>query len=151
MAIQWEIRPARTRDITGGTFTATFYAWQLIDPDLWEAFPTAAYGGTPPVDLDDNASFVTEVDIYREYNDPTAISAAFYWEGQPTTITGGICSFCNGTGCEHCSLTVQYGCSTIRDAEMGFLFAGPGSYDADEEEWTAEPWTICRDPDQIKG
>ena len=147
---EWEIRPARTKAIAGGTFTATFYAWQFIDPDLWEAFPTAANDGTAPVNLDAGASYVTNVEIYREYNDPTATSAAFYWETQPTTISGNLCSFCYGTGCQHCTLTVQYGCATIRNAELGILFAGPGSYDADEGAWSSEPWSICREPDQMK-
>jgi len=147
---EWEIRPARTKNITAGTFTATFYAWQLIDPALWEAFPTHAAGGTPAVDLDDTDSFVTEVDIYREYNDPTATSAAFYWEGEPSSLGTGTCSFCSGTGCEHCALTVQYGCATVRNAELGVLVAAPGTYDEDEGAWTSDAWSVCRDPDELK-
>jgi hypothetical protein len=143
---EWEIRPPRTRDITAGTFTATFYAWQLIDPDLWEAFPTHAYGGTEPVDLDDPTSFVTEVDIYREYNDPTATSAVFYWEPEP----GGSCAFCGGSGCTRCTLTEQEGCATIRNAELGILTTAPATYDDDEAAWASASWSVCRNPDQLK-
>ena len=59
---EWEIRPARTKEITGGTFTATFYAWQFIDPDYWEAFPNQADGGMPTINLDTDV-YVDTVDI----------------------------------------------------------------------------------------
>jgi len=147
---EWEIRPARTKNITAGTFTATFYAWQLIDPVLWEAFPLHAEGGTPPVNLDDNDSYVTEVDIYREYNDPTATSAVFYWEPEPGSISGGICSCCGGTGCTCCTLTEQEGCATIRNAELGILTLAPATYSEDDGAWAASSWSVCRNPDEVK-
>jgi hypothetical protein len=147
---EWEIRPPRTREIAAGTFTATFYAWQLIDPDLWERFPTHAYGGTQPIDLDDPTSFVTEVDIYREYNDPTATSAVLYWEPEPSAIGGGAVCSCGGTGCVRCTLTEQDGCATIRNAELGVLTVAPGTYDEDDGAWEAASWSVCRDPDEVK-
>jgi len=147
---EWEIRPPRTSGIVAGTWTATFWAWQLIDPDLWEAFPLHAEGGTPPINLDLAASYVTEVDIYREYNDPTATSAVFYWEPEPNAISGGICGFCGGTGCVHCTLTTQDGCATIRNAELGVLTTAPGTYDDDDAAWESDSWTVCRNPDEVK-
>src|SRR3989304_947087 len=39
---EWEIRPLRTKPISGGVFTAPFWIWQAIHPELWEAFPTSA-------------------------------------------------------------------------------------------------------------
>ena len=147
---EWEIRPARTRNIAAGTFTATFYAWQLIDPDLWELFPTHADGGTPAVDLDDVTSYVTEVDIYREYNDPTATSAVFYWEPEPSSLSGDICDFCGGSGCVRCTLTEQEGCAHIRNAELGILAPAPGTYSDDDAQWVSASWSVCRDPDQLK-
>jgi len=147
---EWEIRPARTKGIAGGVFTATFYAWQFIDPDLWEAFPTHADGGTPVVPLDAAGSYVTNVEIYREYNDTTATSAEFYWEAEPSSLGAGSCLFCSGTGCVHCALTVQSGCATIRNAELGMLIAAPGTYDDDEGAWVSASWSVCRDPDEIK-
>jgi hypothetical protein len=139
---EWEIRPERTKYILTGVFTATFWAWQFIDPDNWEAFPTAARP-TPTVDLDE-AVYVNEVEVYREYNDPTAVSARLYWE--PV----GSCEFCGGTGCTHCALTTQDGCAHIRDAELGVLVPRPGTYDSDECAWTSDDWAVCRDPDQVK-
>jgi hypothetical protein len=147
---EWEIRPARTKTITGGNFVATFYAWQFIDPDLWEAFPTHVYGGTPPIDLDAGASYVTQVDVYREYNDPTATSAVFYWEPEPSSLSGDICSCCGGGGCIRCTLTEQEGCAHIRNAELGILAPAPGTYDDDDAQWESASWSVCRDPDQVK-
>ena len=145
---EWEIRPARTKAIAAGTFTATFYAWQFIDPDLWETLPSHAEDGTPAVDLDVGASYVAEVDVYREYNDPTATSAVFYWEPEPSDIGGGIC--CGGTGCVRCTLTEQEGCATLRNAELGYLTAAPAAYDDDDATWDSAAWSVCRDPDQVK-
>jgi hypothetical protein len=142
---EWEIRPARTKAIVAGVFTATFWSWQLIDPDLWEAFPTATVP-TPTVDLDD-AVYVATVDVYREYNDPTAVSAVFFWEPDPGSVIGG-CECCGGTGCTHCQLTTQDGCAHIRDAELGVLAPAPGTYA--DGAWGSDEWAVCRDPDQIK-
>jgi hypothetical protein len=142
---EWEIRPARTKAIAGdGTFTATFWAWQLIDPDLWEALPTE---GFTAIDLDDDV-YVDEVDVYREYTDTTATSSAFYWEPQPSTTA--ICSACLGTGCVACQLTEQTGCLYIRDAERGIVVPAPASYDSTDGAWESSAYSLCRDPDEVK-
>lgn len=145
---EWEIRPARTKTLTGGTFVATFWKWQFIDPDHWEEIPAAAGDQPPTVNLDTDV-YVDEVDVYREYNDPTAVHCRLYWEPSPLSISG-TCSFCGGTGCTLCQLTVQDGCVHIRDAQRGTLVPVPGSYDADEGAWASESWSVCRDPDQVK-
>jgi hypothetical protein len=146
---EWEIRPARTKVIEDGMFTATFWIWQFINPDLWEAFPTHAEGGTPAVNIEDANVYVECVDVYREYNDPTATSAVFYWEPDPSSLSGSICG-CGGTGCPHCTLTTQEGCSTIRNAETGYLIAAPGTYETEEGAWVSTSWSVCRDPDEVK-
>lgn len=143
---EWEIRPARTKTLAGGTFTATFWKWQFIDPDYWEALPTDS---APSINLDTDV-YVDTCEIWREYNDPTATSAVFYWEPEPSTIGGGICSFCGGTGCIRCTLTEQEGCAHIRDANMGYLVPAPGTYDTDDGQWESAAWSVCRDPDQVK-
>lgn len=146
---EWEIRPARTKNITAGTFTATFWAWQLIDPVHWEAFPTSDTP-RPYINLDDNTIYVTAVDIYREYNDPTATSAVFYWEPEPGAFAGSICDCCGGLGCTRCTLTEQEGCVHIRNAELGILAPAPGTYSDDNAQWESAAWSVCRDPDEVK-
>jgi hypothetical protein len=146
---EWEIRPARTATITGGVWTATYWAWQFIDPDIWESLPTATTP-IPTADLDAAATYVAQVDVYREYNDPTAYASYFYWEPDPSIIVGGTCSCCGGTGCTHCSLTVQCGCLHIRDAMRGWVVPAPATYDSDSGAWESAAWSVCRDPDQVK-
>lgn len=138
----WEIRPARTREIAAGTWTATFWKWQFIDPDRWEAIPTIT--DATAIDLDTDV-YVDQVDVYYEYTDTTATSAAFYWEGLPSTT---ICSVCLGVGCAQCSLTEQTGCIHIRDAERGVVVPRPATYE--DGAWSASAWAVCRDPDQVK-
>ena len=140
---EWEIRPARTKTLITGTFTATFWAWQLIDPDLWEAIPTVTVE-TPTVDLDD-AVYELTADIYYEYTDTSATSAVFYWEPQPPTSS---CSFCLGVGCAACALTTQDGCFHIRDAERGVAVPTPGTYE--DGAWASAAYSVCRDPEQVK-
>ena len=139
---EWEIRPARTKNITAGIFTATFWSWQFIDPDLWFAIPTPDTQGIA-IDLDEDV-YVAICDVKREYNDTSAVTAVFYWEPDPPAVLG--CS-CGGTGCTACQLTTQNGCIHIRDPELGIVVPTPAAYD---DGWTSSAWTICRDPDIVK-
>lgn len=148
----WEIRPARSKAIAAGTFTATFWAWQFIDPDLWEALPTTA----EPVAIDWNLSsvpgtydnLVINADVYEEYTDTTAVSAELYWD-QGITRTF-FCTVCGGSGCTACTLTKQDGCLHVRDAVAGIVVPQIASYDAAEEAWTPGCPAECRDPDFVK-
>lgn len=152
---EWEIRPARTKAIAAGNFVATFWPWQFIDPDLWEALPGAAE--PEGIDYDEQTvpltydNLVTEVDVYREFNDTTETSATFYWE--PSTVmdwSSSACT-CGGSGtCAACALTTQTGCLHIRDAVDGLVVPWPADYDDDEAAWASASWDVCRDPDQVK-
>jgi len=114
----WEIRPPRTKTISAGVFTATFWSWQMIDPAEWEFFPTQNdLNGPTAIDLSglEEAPVVTThlvdtVDVYREYNDITESSALLVWEPEPR---GGILNFdwaCSTVAeCQACSLTSQDG------------------------------------------
>ena len=122
---RWEIRPERQKSISGsGIVTFIFPSWLFINPDVQARYPTTErFLG---IDLTTTANFVTSVDVYREYNDPTAASAAFYWE--PSTI--GLCTSCGGAGCAACTLVEQEGCFAIRDAEQGMVAPVPATYSA---------------------
>jgi len=146
-AREWEIRPARTKVIDAGTFTATFWAWQLIDPAVWEAMPDIS-DSPSAIDLIDPDMFVDEVDVCREYNDTTAVASTFYWE--PLCCNALPCSVCGGTGCAACALTTQDGCLHVRDAPTGMVVPQVATYDEDEEQWDSDTQTVCRDPDFVK-
>lgn len=141
---EWEIRPYRSKQITGGNAVIRFDSWLFIDPDLLSAYPTE--DGIDPIPLS-TASYVSSVDVYREYTDFTVDSAEFYWEPGPFS---GFCTSCGGSGCVACTLTAQGGCVHIRDSFRGFVVPTPSGYDADEDAWVDEAWTECREPDQVK-
>lgn len=139
----WEIRPILTKSISSTTLTITLNSWLLIEPELWEAYPTTVE--TPdPIDITNSANFVTTVDIYREYVDSTNYPAQFTWNA---STTGYFCSSCNGVGCPSCTPTTQNGCLQIKDADRGFVIPTPATY---ASGWTVEPWSIGRDPDSVK-
>jgi len=146
---RWEIRPPNTKTISNGIFTATFDSWLFIDPDLRSVYPSQT--GFRAVNVTTVDNYVTSVDVYREYNDPTQASSTFYWEPTPRSLViDGCCSNCAGTGCPACSLTTQDGCLHIRDADRGIVVPQPATYDEDEGSWTQNSYTECRDPDYVQ-
>ena len=135
----WEIRPARTRSISGGVFRATFWAWQLVDPDLWEQFSTDEE--LDAIDANSAANLVMTVDVYREYNDTTTAPVQFAWEPDQMP-TDGCCVVDTG-----CLLVTQDGCLYERDAEIGLVVPAPATYDAG---WAQTGFDYCRDPDEVR-
>jgi hypothetical protein len=141
---EWEIRPHRSIAIVGPNVVITFWAWQLIIPALWEAFPIG-----PPTGLNLlGAIYVDKVDVYREFADTTAPTAQFFWE--PKVRNSIFCTSCDGAGCPTCALTTQDGCMYVRDVDQGIGVPVPGEYDEDEEVWTEQSFVECRAPDQVK-
>jgi hypothetical protein len=137
---EWEIRYPRTARISGGNYIATFDSWLFIDPDLYEDFPTS--DGIAAIDVSDTSHFVTSVDVYREYADPTLPASVFTWETQ--------CSICGGCGCSACSPTTQNGCLNLRDPKLGVVIPTPASYDAATASWTIDSWTNGYEPHRAK-
>lgn len=144
---EWEIRPPRSIEIVGPNVIITFWSWQLIDPDLWEAFPTAA--SPEALNLLD-AIYVDTVDVYREFPDTTVASSRFYWEPEVRNLIPALCTVCGGAGCPTCSLTYQDGCLYVRDVDEGLAVPVPADYDDDEGSWLEQTWLVCREPDQVK-
>lgn len=136
-AQEWEVRPVKSKSISGGTLTIVMDSWLLVNPTLLEEPPTTdGYGA---LDLSTTANYVETVDVYREYVDNTAASVEFWWEN------GGCC---DGSGCVVCSQTTQNGCLLIRDVEAGIVVPTTGTY-ADGSWSLADP-SVCRVPDQYK-
>lgn len=147
-AQEWEIRPAKTKEITGGNFVATYDSWLFGDPADWEAFPTT---DEPRAIVLDSANFVTTVDVYREFTDFTEASAEFSWEPTPfNTLFGSFCTSCSGTGCVACENTIQEGCIHTRDIDRGVLVPQAATYDSDAGQWNKVAFTKCREPDTVK-
>lgn len=159
---EWAIRSPRSVTLTGGNIVFVFWAWQLFDPALLDAFPTTLNPtnenpyGVLPVDIEDPASYVGTVDVYREYTDFSQASAQFFWERVRLMnmgmwpISGWCCSSCGGSGCPACSFVTQDGCLHVRDAAGTNVVPVPATYDDDAGEWKFDALTVCRDPDLVK-
>ncbi len=137
----WEIRPARSKTISGGNFVAVYWAWQMINPDLWETLPVQVQ---PEAEDLDDAIYVATVDIYREYNDTARAQCVFFWERDPG------CTTCGGVGCLACQQVAQQGCLHMRDRDQGLAVPVPGTYDATAAGWQEAELICARDPDQLK-
>ena len=143
-AQEWEIRPAKSKSITAGVFTADFWTWQLIDPDNQDSFPSSS---TDPAPLDLSglapAYVVGSVDIYWEYNDQTVRASQFWWEPLPIT---DICSL--STSAAFCQYS-QDGFLLVREPQEGIVFPMTAEYDA-TNGWLETALTLEREPDLIK-
>lgn len=149
----WEIRQPRSVTIAGGNVTFVYWAWQLLDPDLQQAFPTSS--GISPIDLEAAASYVATVDVYREYNDFTQASCQLLWERIPVinaglNIIGFCCESCGGAGCPACEFVAQDGCIHVKDSDGTFVVPQPATYDSTDGQWERAIPSVCRDPDLIK-
>ena len=118
---EWEIRPLTSVSIAAGTATITFPKYLIPLQTLVEAIPST---GEPkiPIDGDDNANFLTEVDVYRVYSDPSQ-QVTFYYSPDIN---------CSTTPCEE---TTDTGCLTIKDPLLGFLTYQRGDWDEDTETY----------------
>lgn len=137
---EWEIRPLRSVTLASGVATIVVDAWELFDPDLWEEYPNVA---TPFVGIDVTvgANYVTEVDVYREYNDVSQASVAFY----PAT-NGYLC--CGGVGCDICNGASAYGgCFSIRDKRLGIIYPFPATYA--DGSWSYYSAANCQPADRV--
>lgn len=139
---EWEIRPCRRKSISAGVFTADFWTWQLINPDLYEEFPTTDdldaldIAGNPP------AHVLSEVDVYYEYNNFSAVSAQLWWEPYPSD-----CLTTAALEGEHVS---QDGCLMVRDTEQGYVIPAPATWDTTNLEWVTQCLSVQREPDLVK-
>lgn len=147
----WEIRPAKSKTISGGNIVIELDSWLLVDQDLQNFFPTDPDNNTA-LDPADSNNFVISVDVYREFVDFSQPSAQFYWERTQNSALGiaGFCGNCGGSGCPACSQIEQNGCLQVRDTEKGVAVPVPGTYDSDSGQWLQASWLECREPDQVK-
>lgn len=140
--IRWEIRPVRSKTISGGVVQFILDSWLLIDPILYEEYPTE--NGPYPIDISTTANFVTSVDVYREYVDTINPSVLFQWE------SAQVCQVCGGVGCDVCELLTQDGCGHVRDAGRGAVVPYPATYNSDTGAWNVSSWTYTREPDMLQ-
>lgn len=138
--ITWEIRPV-TVSSSGGVVTVTFRREQAVLPELMERL-TDLSDVPPSIDGDEDANFLTTIDIYRVYNDPSQ-QATFYSEGSS-------CASCGGNGCAACDFDVESGCLTVRDPRLGLVAYQRADWDATSSSFNAAGFSQGREPDRLK-
>ena len=134
----------------------TFWSWQMIDPDIWDTFPTvASLDGQISINLNEltgvgpYTNVVSTIDIYRVYTDTTTTSAQMIWEPVPAGSSFVGSTFCvSAVDCGGVELITQDGCFNIRDAHTGQVVPIPATYS--DGEWSQVCFTESRDPDMVK-
>lgn len=140
---RWQIRPVNA-SIASTNLTVTFRREQTVLAATQERLiPPTDDSHLRGVDGTDNNQFLTTVDVYRVYNDPQ-LQVQFLWEPKG-------CALCNGTGCEGCSYSVQYGCLMIRDDPRHSIVSyRPATWNEDTWEFDVANWSIYREPDLVR-
>jgi len=135
----FEIRPVNV-SITGLVATITFDRVLTVLPDLYDDVEPdvndSHHRGVAAVD----ASLLTEVDIYRVYNDPQT-QATLMWES-----TG--CGTCSDGTCGSCVFAAETACLMPRsDPRYSVLAYTPATWDADTEEFVSTGSCRTTSPD----
>jgi len=137
-ADEWEIRPIKVSINTGtGIATITCRREQLVAKLLLESLDAQSLNGLT------NSNFLTTVDVYRKYHDPSK-QVEFVWRN------GIDACACSSTESCACSLTIQNGCMTVQDDRLGMFTMEPGEWDSDEASFTGGEFTIRRRPDYVR-
>ena len=128
----WEIRPIRAT-LSGTTLTIYAPSWELFKPQLQEGF------ATDDIDADAVGSYVDEVLVYREYNDPT-IPVQFLWASD---------IYCDDTAGD-CSWLTQDGCMRLDSTRLGLATLSPATYNATTGLYDAAVWSQGYEPDGVR-
>lgn len=136
----WQIKPLSYISIVAGVATVRFNRQQAIVEAQMEGYFPTGINGTQ----DDQ--FLTTVDVYRKYNDPS-VQSRFIWD----VVGGNWCGQCDGlTPCEVCGYAIQNGCLVVRNPRLGIVSPQPGSWDADTGEFTAAQFSVWREADRVQ-
>lgn len=127
----YEIRPIIVT-ISGGIATITCKREQLVLEDLLESFTAEAIDGFV------DANFLTTVDVYRVYNDPST-QAQIIWNS-----LGG-CGVCAA-----CTKTYQDACINVDDGEIGLVRVEPATWNATTLQFDPANLNACRAPDSVR-
>lgn len=138
---EWEIRPINVV-ISAGIATITFRRELVIIEDLLDLFDIE---GAEAIGTD-NGEFLTQVDVYRRYNDPQT-QASFLWE----PLAGGWCNTCNGGGCASCAYSTQTGCLVARgNPRQSIVAYHPADWNGVTNEFDSQSWAVGRQPDIVR-
>lgn len=126
----WEIRPIRVA-IASGTATIIFERHLAVQPALLEELDAAGVNGL------DNANFLTTVDVYRRYNDPSQM-AIVEWSPEICTAAGAVIS------AHTAALT------PILQSRDGLFGLQSADWSVTDAEWAVTNPTWWRKPDRVR-
>lgn len=130
----WEIRPCEITLEDATTARVTFPRECAVLEEFWNTLSPVAANGA------EDADFLTTVDVYRVYNDPSC-QVDYLWQPE------GLCG-CDGEGgCSGCTIRHQTGCFTVIDPQMGYVGTRPGAWA--DGAFTEGAWTYTRRPDGV--
>lgn len=136
--------------ITGGVATAKGKRWLLVKPLLYEGAKSDV------IDPTVNTNFVTALDAYRYYADPTGTTnetaqAKLIWETLPHPFFCS-CPSCLGGSNSTDPAAEGYAIARcgIRNAEMGIVTVAQAVYNVTAGTWGSVDWGICRPPDRVE-
>lgn len=142
---KWRIQPVSV-SITGGVATIRGKTWLLVRPILYE-------GSDDYLEASDLTNYVSSLEIYRYYSDPTGTTTAtaqamLIWETEPYPGWANCCSSANDS--DPAALAYAIARVGIRASKSGMLYFGEAVYNTTTGIWTSTDWTSCRPPDRIK-
>jgi hypothetical protein len=140
----WRIAPVLV-SIAGGVATIKGKVWLLVKPIKYE-------GTDEYLNADDLANYVSSLEIYRYYCDPSGTTTAtaqgmLIWETEPYPGWANCCNTTNAS--DPAALAYSISRIGIRHAKAGMLYFGESAYNATTGIWYATDWTSCRPPDRI--
>lgn len=137
----WEVRPI-TCTLSGNTLTVKMARQQLVAPQFLEGYDLELKNG---VDGTDDSNFLTTVDVYRRYNDPSR-QVEFVWDPKEFCMCPGFIE--DATGCIACGGTTQYGCMMVRNRRLGFVSVAPSHWDVPTDGYLRDLFIKHRQPDR---
>ena len=127
----WQIKPIKVQIgvPAAGQARITFSRHQAVIPELLEEWVSGEVDGL------DNTAFLTTVDVYRHYNDPST-QVEFRYKSS--------CCICD-SGCAQCTYSTTDGCLLITDYRRGFVSLTPSTWDGSAHIFNLDE-VICERP-----
>lgn len=127
----WEIRPT-TAVISGGVATITFARHLAVAVALQERLDAVGVDGTV------DANFLTTVDVYRHYNDPSQMAIVEWYDPSMCDVpTAG-------------TISAQTGVLEVLDARNGLVRVVAATWDAVGGQWNAAYPTWASKPARVR-
>jgi hypothetical protein len=127
----WEIRPVSTVvNSTAHTITCVFSREQAVKPELMFGLQSTGVDGLV------NSNFLTTVDVYHHWLDPSGVQVQFNYE-----------SYCNINASAY---SIQNGSMLIRDSKLGWASVNPSHWDAATQLYLRDCLQFCGAPDNLK-